>query len=139
MKVFWKSCLLLVVLGMVMTCSTHANAQTGCGWGYYLDGGLRGHANQKTIPYFALHPPVYYSHPVARPFGFTPFAVPPGVMPMEMKVSPQLKVMVNPHYRPKKQNSKKTSNRVAGGELIVNPFYRPREGNKLPSCLVGGQ
>lgn len=30
------------------------------------------------IPYYALHPPVYYSYPVARTYGDSPFAYPPG-------------------------------------------------------------
>ena len=29
------------------------------------------------IPYFAKHPPVYYSYPVARPYGYLPYAYPP--------------------------------------------------------------
>jgi hypothetical protein len=31
-------------------------------------------------PYFALHPPVYYSYRVARTYGYSPFAYPPGVL-----------------------------------------------------------
>ena len=26
------------------------------------------------LPFYSLYPPVYYSHPVRRPYGFTPFA-----------------------------------------------------------------
>lgn len=32
----------------------------------------------ESIPYFAKHPPVYYSFPVRRAYGFSPFAYPPG-------------------------------------------------------------
>ena len=32
------------------------------------------------MPYFTLHPPVYYSYRVARTFGYSPFAYPPYVM-----------------------------------------------------------
>lgn len=31
-------------------------------------------------PYFALHPPVYYSYRVARTYGYSPFAYPPDVL-----------------------------------------------------------
>ena len=31
---------------------------------------------RESIPYFAQHPPVYYSHPVPRPYGFSPYAYP---------------------------------------------------------------
>ncbi len=29
------------------------------------------------IPYFAKHPPVYYSYPAPRPYGYSPYAYPP--------------------------------------------------------------
>src|SRR5436305_2234169 len=32
------------------------------------------------LPYFALHPPVYYSYPVPRTYGYSPFAYGPEVM-----------------------------------------------------------
>src|SRR5437868_5814936 len=37
------------------------------------------------IPFYALHPPVYYSHPIARAYGWTPFAYPPTaiIVPLE--------------------------------------------------------
>jgi hypothetical protein len=31
----------------------------------------------ESVPYFALHPPVYYSYRVARTYGRSPFAYPP--------------------------------------------------------------
>ena len=34
----------------------------------------------ESVPYFALHPPVYYSYRVARTYGYSPFPYPPGVM-----------------------------------------------------------
>jgi hypothetical protein len=37
------------------------------GWGY--TGYVREH-----VPYFAMNPPVYYSYPVARAYGFSPYA-----------------------------------------------------------------
>lgn len=35
----------------------------------------------RTPPYFAVHPPVYYSTRHARPYGMSPFAAPPMVGP----------------------------------------------------------
>jgi len=52
------------------------------GWhGYYPSPYASLHAarlfrSDRLIPYFA-DPPVYYSHPVARPYGYSPFAYPP--------------------------------------------------------------
>lgn len=52
-------------------------------------------------PYFAQFPPVYYSHIVRRPYGVSPFAAPPGILPVEMAmpaaVSPP-EVISNPHF-----------------------------------------
>jgi hypothetical protein len=33
-----------------------------------------------SVPYYAVFPPVYYSYRVARTYGYSPFAYPPGVM-----------------------------------------------------------
>ena len=45
----------------------------GCGYGYCYGDGNFG----SQVPYFSLHPPVYYSHPMAYPFGYSPFPNPP--------------------------------------------------------------
>jgi hypothetical protein len=34
----------------------------------------------ESVPYFAVHPPVYYSYRVPRTYGYSPFAYPPGVL-----------------------------------------------------------
>lgn len=34
----------------------------------------------EAVPYYSLYPPVYYSCRVARTYGYSPFAYPPGVM-----------------------------------------------------------
>jgi hypothetical protein len=49
------------------------------------------------VPYFAAFPPVYYSYPVPRTYGYSPFAYPPGVMTPDvvMPVAPQ--EIINPH------------------------------------------
>jgi hypothetical protein len=46
------------------------------GWGC----GYQSIYSTDTVPYFSLHPPVYYSHRVARTYGYSPFAYPPGVL-----------------------------------------------------------
>ena len=39
------------------------------------------------IPHFAQYPPVYYSNDIVRrPYGVSPFAAPPGIVPVEMQV-----------------------------------------------------
>jgi hypothetical protein len=78
------------VLAFVFFCglaggSTIAEAQWGgYGYGYgFLNGGAwwngsvySGVIEDQRPPYFALHPPVYYSYPVPRTYGYSPFAYP---------------------------------------------------------------
>lgn len=54
------------------------------GQGFYYYGGVsplaypvRSYYVQQEPPYFALYPPVYYSYPVRRPYGLSPYAWPP--------------------------------------------------------------
>jgi len=51
--------------------------------------------NGERIPYFALYPPVYYSLPVPRTYGYSPFAYPPGTMTPEL-LEPEIKVYEGP-------------------------------------------
>jgi hypothetical protein len=51
----------------------------GGGWGW--GGGFYNvMIDDQRPPYFALHPPVYYSYPVPRTYGYSPFAY-PGCVP----------------------------------------------------------
>lgn len=82
----------------------------GFGGGFGLQRFSR--VNTPRIPHFALYPPVYYSEPVARPYGFGPFAPLPGQIPAELRAfSPQLPV-VRPAPTP---------------EMIENPFVDEAE------------
>jgi hypothetical protein len=45
-------------------------------WGCYYPGTY----SLELVPYFTLHPPVYYSYRVARTYGYSPFPYPPGVL-----------------------------------------------------------
>lgn len=48
------------------------------------------------VPFYALHPPVYYKYPVPRHYGYSPYAYPPGVItPDVTTVSPLL--VINPY------------------------------------------
>lgn len=76
----------------------------------------------ESVPYFALHPPVYYSYPVPRTYGWSPFAYPPGTMTPEMEApSAQPQVFRNPYAE---QPSSAASDNVAAVKplRIVNPY-----------------
>ncbi len=49
------------------------------------------------LPFYALHPPVYYSYPVPRTYGYSPFAYPPGVMTPEIACEVQPVTINNPY------------------------------------------
>jgi hypothetical protein len=73
--------LLIVAVALLVPCS--ANGQ-GCygypyapGWGYGL---AYSTYCTEAVPYYSLNPPVYYSYRVARTYGYSPFAYPPGVL-----------------------------------------------------------
>ena len=78
-------------------------------------------------PYFALHPPVYYSQPVPRTYGYSPYAYPKSVRTPDVHVEmPAAKVIRNPHVTPTKAEAKKDFNLNMTKAIqpleISNPF-----------------
>jgi hypothetical protein len=73
----------------------------------------------QNIPFYSLYPPVYYSQPVARPYGYSPFAYPPGFTTPEPVAVEAPKVMVNPHV----PSAQPTKSSVAALR-IVNPHVQ---------------
>jgi len=62
-------------------------ANTASAYGPYFYGGYYGcnglgfrctTIRDFSVPYYAFYPPVYYAESVARPYGYSPFAYPPG-------------------------------------------------------------
>ena len=75
------------------------------------------------IPYYALHPPVYYSHVVPRPYGYSPWAYPPGTM--EPTPAPQPQTYINPYVPQDEPAEKKTEEQTARttrAKRVLNPF-----------------
>ncbi len=85
------------------------------------------------LPYFALHPPVYYSEPVPRTYGYSPFAYPPGTMTPEIVGEAQPVTINNPYVpatTPASVPAKPSDRSAATGQapeplVIVNPFVSP--------------
>ena len=54
---------------------SHAQAQWGLGPAAYFSSGYANSLYTRDyVPYYAMHPPVYYSEPVPRTYGYSPFA-----------------------------------------------------------------
>ncbi len=129
----WHFGLLTVVCLSLL--ATRASASD---FGHYACGGWPGYSpygvsyswwyQRERIPYFALHPPVYYSQPVARPYGYSPFAYPPYVLTPEVTSVPAEPVMIpNPYVpqEPAKQEPAKQAKPEASAQApltILNPF-----------------
>lgn len=92
----------MLVFAMAIGASA-ASAVAGCGgwggWGLYSN--YSGYTREY-IPYFAQNPPVYYSYPVPRPYGWSPYAYPPGTMTPEMQfeAAPTPVTIQNPYFKP---------------------------------------
>lgn len=84
----------------------------------------------ESAPYFAMHPPVYYSYVVPRPYGYSPFPYPPGVRTPEIAV-PKPKVIQN-RFVPRPANLPEAQNRVTQQPLrIRNPFVAQAVGSPV--------
>ena len=93
---------------MVMVGVSFAQAQApsdgyalGVGWSYAGGHSAASGVSQQRTPYFALHPPVYYGERIARPYGYSPFAVPPALLPAEFRPIPKadFKEISNPFFQ----------------------------------------
>ena len=120
-----RSFALIAAVGLMFVVN---DAQAGSpGWGPYWGGGVYTSGVRGWPPYFSLFPPVYYSYPVPRTYGYSPFAYPLGSPTPEITITDaQPGVMINP-YVPKAESSGASLEKTAGGPLtIINPFVEPK-------------
>ncbi len=97
--------------------------QPGYGWPYL--GSALSPNSLDYIPYFAAHPPVYYSAPVPRSYGYSPYAYPPGTRTPEIQVV-QPQVMINP-FVPRKgttEPAEEVKTAVRQPKRITNHFVK---------------
>lgn len=89
---------ILFGLALLAACAASSSAQAfnGCG-GYGLGAGFLYNSLDYRVPYFAAHPPVYYSYPVPRPYGYSPFAYGPDVRTPEILAESQPLEINNPY------------------------------------------
>lgn len=125
--------LALAVVAAALVCLMTPQAPAGdCGYGYGYGLGYLYQSLDYNVPYFAAHPPVYYSYPVPRTYGYSPFAYPPNVMTPEVVQEPKPVQIVNP-YVPKAQKSAQEpaqdraakSGRQPQPLVVLNPYFQP--------------
>ena len=134
-----RVCLILAVAATASLAGSSAKAQFfgGCGFGGYGFGsGIPYSVNvQDSPPYFAMYPPVYYSHPVPRPYGFSPFAYPPGMATPNGVVLYSSTVMPNRQARHRVKPQTTVGKTAAAPLVIENPFVR-KEGQLAAKASV---
>lgn len=129
-----------LALALVMLTGSTAEAfPGGCGFGGYYGWGIGGlyrsldYPTERRVPYFAAHPPVYYSQPIPRTYGYSPFAYGPETRTPEIAAQP-IEIM-NP-YVPKSE-AKPQSDSSAGRSTkkrdmtIANPTPKPAPQPKM--------
>ena len=130
---------LAVLAGLFLLAPAAARAQSGCGYGggYGWDGGgWLYNTLRYEVPHFAAFPPVYYSAPVPRTYGYSPFAYPPGVMTPEIVEEVEPLTIVNPYVpsskvatppaaAPKSDHAASAEHRVEP-LVILNPYVTQR-------------
>ncbi|MCA9213802.1 MAG: hypothetical protein KDB27_12095 [Planctomycetales bacterium] len=85
-----------------------------------------------TPPYFAIHPPVYYSVPVPRTYGYSPYAYPGTMQTPEIEVAKA--AMIENPYATKKASEQKLNDKTASkSRMIVNPFVTSGSSTALAS------
>ena len=98
------------------SCYGYGRSSSAYGYGY---GYVRA-VGYNAPPYFALHPPVYYSGEIVRrPYGSSPFAYPSWYE--RSAPAPQPQLVVNPHVRPDAAPVK--AEVVDRGQKIENPYF----------------
>lgn len=150
-----RQLLILFALSAVFVCIPLQSADAVHGFGHGRGHGVRGHGHGhgrghgfgiggaydggwdlaelyrellNNVPYYALHPPVYYSYPVPRTYGYSPFAYPPHVMTPEICGEIEPLDIVNPyvpstHQKPAEEDNNTADARSAPEPLvIINPF-----------------
>lgn len=112
--------------GLIASSARAYDGPLGCygGWGY---GYLYRHLDSD-IPYFAAYPPVYYSYPVPRTYGYSPFAYPPGTMTPEIVEEPvEPATILNPYVKQEESREFQAEDKVTAAPkqreplVILNP------------------
>ena len=139
-----KQCGTWVLLGVIAIVGGAIPAvDAEAGWGGRYFGGCfpyygyypRSLYVREYIPYYAQYPPVYYSYPVARPYGFSPYAYPPGI-PTPEKHARQPVTTQNPYVPGSADYGASAQKEPKAPLRIINPFVKQPAGAKEASRAV---
>ncbi|MEM9657586.1 MAG: hypothetical protein AAF961_04410 [Planctomycetota bacterium] len=103
-----RKLLFVIVAASPLALANNASAQWGYGgyggygFGGFWDIGRLYGVLADNVPYYAAFPPVYYSYPVPRTYGYSPFAYPPGYTTPDVAIDAPPPLAVNNPYTEKK-------------------------------------
>ncbi|QDT73926.1 hypothetical protein [Lacipirellula limnantheis] len=150
-----RSLMMATIVSTAGALGSQAHAQCGpygggYGFGAWDMGRLYG-VMADNVPYFAAFPPVYYSAPVPRTYGYSPFAYPPGVMtPDLVETVSEPQVIENPYISPAPTGegpamiAPETVDQttsvapVRGPQVILNPYVSQTGGASGMASAAGG-
>ncbi len=118
---------MLLIVALAVSASAASAVADCCGLGGYY--GYSSYSREY-IPYFSQHPPVYYSYPVPRTYGWSPYAYPPGTMTpeLELPAAATPTTIRNPYFKPKAAAegtaSATHSQATSVAVRIANPFVK---------------
>jgi len=130
-----RRCVFAACLLLSLAVAGNADAYWGWGfgtnyYGYGLPSGWYTGVQGRMPPYFALHPPVYYSGQIVRiPYGASPFASPYGCSNAPVTASApadspaESETFENEFYKGKEEPEPEAGARSSRGQLIENPSY----------------
>ncbi len=122
----WVACGVLLVAGSASQASAQFGAG-GYGLGFYNYGGNY-YGNNYRVPYYAMFPPVYYSYPVPRTYGYSPFAYPPGTITPDAPPKTAAVEYTNPYIdQPGSTPSTKTATpdkTASAPRMYYNPYVK---------------
>lgn len=112
----WCPLFACVAVAMV---AGRAEAQWGYSYPYLGANPYSIYVNDQRLPYFAQHPPVYYSTPVHRTYGYSPYAYPPGYT---TPTTSRAVTIINPFVAQPAPAPAGESPSAPGPRTIINPF-----------------
>lgn len=137
-KNFRRGLLMMVVAVGPLAVSNSASAQYGCGglgWGWCGVGQLY-QVLADNVPYYSAFPPVYYSYPVPRTYGYSPFAYLPTEKTPDVEMeaapvsisNPYFKDNVSPDLDATTPAVDRTAHRTQPVPLVIHNPYIPAAG-----------
>ncbi|MEM9352505.1 MAG: hypothetical protein AAGA92_05790 [Planctomycetota bacterium] len=119
------------------------NYGAGFGFGYgFADVGNLYRVLAQNVPYYAAFPPVYYSVPVARTYGYSPFAYPPGFTTPEVVAEDCAPAEILNPFVPSSSLTEPQADEVTGAQapaplVVMNPYVVPASENSRLASLSG--